>query len=58
MFDFIIKPLAWLGVFFLCLIGWWFILRLLFKAYYFSRLEFYQELKKRMKKDGGNDGSI
>jgi hypothetical protein len=50
MLDFVFKPLAWLGVVILALVFWWLVLRLLFKAYYRSRYEYYQEFKKEQEK--------
>jgi len=51
MWDFITKPLAWIAVILLALFFWWIILRLGFRAYFKSRLEYYQESQKRRKED-------
>jgi len=49
MFDLITKPLAWIGVMIIGLIFWWIVIRLLFRAYYKSRMEYHQEYDKRRK---------
>jgi len=49
MFDLITKPLAWIAAIMIGLIFWWIVIRLLFRAYYKSRLEFHQEYQKRRK---------
>lgn len=49
MLDLITKPLAWIAVIIIGLIFWWVVIRLLFRAYYKSRMEYYQDFLKRRK---------
>jgi uncharacterized membrane protein (DUF106 family) len=49
MFELITKPMVWIVVIMVGLIFWWVIIRLAFRAYYKSRLEFHKEYSKRRK---------
>ena len=57
MFDLITKPLAWMAAIMIGLVFWWVVIRLLFRAYYKSRLEFHQEYQKRRKEHADTEKS-
>ncbi len=55
MFDFIKQPIAWIAVGIIGLLFWYIVFRLAFRAYYKSRLEYYQNQLRRKKNESDTE---
>jgi hypothetical protein len=47
MWQYVTNPIAWIAVFVVSLPFWYLIFRLLFRAYYKSRMEYYNAVQQR-----------